>query len=322
MKIVFFGTGSFGIPSLKVIINELSDQAQLLSVVTSPDAAKGRGLEPSPSPVKTWALTNRVPVLPYESSPSFFEGLKKLQADLFIVIDFGYLLPKQLLELPKKMCVNLHASLLPRHRGPAPIQWALIDGDSKTGVSIIRMVEKLDAGDLLAQETLGISRDDDLNTLSEKLSSLGASLLLKTIVHLNVGKIESRPQDESQVTYARKIKKEDGHIDWRLTSDEIRNRFRAFKPWPTSYCFFKNRRLIVRELQSMDPEVLAKLRSKFPKELKPGTVLWTLDYSEGVVVSTGHSAVRILSIQTEGKKSLPIAEFLKGFPLKEGDVLE
>lgn len=323
MKTVFFGTGAFGIPSLKIIKGELSKQAELLLVVTSPDAPKGRGLELSRSPVKTWALSHGVPVLDYDPrSRSVLEGIKKLDADIFVVIDFGFILPKELIEAPKRMAINLHASLLPRYRGPAPIQWSLINGDTKTGISVIKMVEKLDAGDILAQSTLMIDPEDDLESLSKRLSAFGAPTLMKCIVQLNVESIKLYPQDESQVTFARKITKEDGRIDWRLSADDVRNRFRAFKTWPTAYCYYRGKRLIVRELSQASGDFLKVLKTKTHGKPKPGAILWAPDYLGAILVMTQDLPVRILNIQAEGRKALDAGEFLKGFPLKEGDVLE
>ncbi len=305
MNIVFFGTSAFGLPSLEAL---KKSSHKLLSVITTLDKPQGRTLKLKASPVKGWAQKNDFPYLEVskKSITQLPSMLQDLGADLFIVISFGLILPKELLEVPKLMALNLHASLLPRYRGPAPIHWALINGDAETGVTVMRMVEKLDAGDILLQKKTALLPNDDITSLEKRLSLLGAEALLEA-------KPIFTPQDESLASYARKLTKEDGHIVWDRPAVEIINRLRALKSWPKSYSFYEGKRILVIE---------AEITREENKGHYPTGSLVTASQEQGIQVAAADRLVAIKRLQLEGKKPLEAAEFLKGFLLKSGQILE
>ncbi len=308
MKAVFFGTGAFGLPSLTA----LASKHELLRVVTSPDRPKGRGLEISSSPIKEWAVSHGIPVteLDRQGMESFSRDIRDAEADIFVVIAFGIILPQVLLDIPKIAPLNLHASLLPQYRGPAPIQWALAHGEKETGVSVIRMVAKLDAGDILIQKHLAIEAADDARTLHDKLAESGAQAVLESLEALKKG-VKFTMQDEHAATYAPKIKKEDGRVQWAREAQEIVDRVRAFTGWPGSYFLLQGKRMGL--LKARAESVAAGAA--------PGTVIEASEKS-GLAVAAGKGRVRIVSLQAEGRKALSAEDFLKGFPLKPGALLE
>ncbi len=312
MRVVLFGSGDFGIPAFQALCDS---SHQILSVVTSPDKPQGRNLKLKASPVKEWALQNRQPLFHYPNvnSEESAAALEKLEPDLFIVIAFGVILSKKLLEVPKRTALNVHASLLPKYRGAAPIEWALLNGDSETGISILRMAEKLDAGDVLLQKKTPILPEDTAVTLRQKLSLLGQAAILEALETLEKRTEAFTPQNESISSYARKIKKDDGHIDWKQSAKNIHDRVRALAEWPTAYSYYKGRRLIILEAF---PSNLEKA-----SDVPPGTVL-KASSKEGLWVAASDNTLEIKKLQAEGKKPLAAKEFLKGFPLKEGEALE
>ncbi len=308
MKIAFFGSGSFGIPSLEAITRS---SHELVSVVTLPDKPQGRKLELRGSPVKEWALAKNTPILEYDrkSVDAFAERAKRLDADVFVVISFGAILPARILAIPSVAPLNVHASLLPRYRGAAPIHWALLNGDAETGVSVMRMVEKLDAGDVLLQVKTPVLPEDDYPSLETRLASLGAEALMASLELLKAGKAPFTPQDEARSDYARKIAKEDGRIDWTRPAPETVRRVRAFSAWPTSYFFYEGKRFIVTAA------------SAGMAEGRPGEVL-EASAAAGFTVACGSGSLRVERIQPEGKKAMPVQEFLRGAPIISGRLLE
>lgn len=310
MNLIFFGTSSFGLPSLEAI---LSSKHKLLSVVTSHDKPKGRSLRPAASPVKDWAAQHGVPLFEYTNinDPQTLERLSRMNADVFVVIAFGVIFSADFLRIPKIMPVNVHSSLLPKYRGAAPIHWAMINGDEKTGVSIVRVTEKLDAGDILETSSTLIFPEDDIVSLEARLADLGAKALLKSLDAIQAGKASFTPQDESVSTYARKLEKEDGRIDWSKKAVEIHNRIRALKIWPVCSSSVKGKRILFLE---------SRVRPG-GSSARPGTLL-SASRSDGIVVAAGEGALEILKLQAEGRSPLSSADFLNGFPLKPGDVLE
>ena len=309
MKVVFFGSGAFGLPTLAA----LTSQTKVVQVVTSPDRPQGRGLQPAASRVKQWALEHSLPVteLARPGLDRFISEIPRTQADVFVVIAFGIILPQPLLDIPKTAALNVHASLLPAYRGPAPIQWALANGETETGVSVIRMVAKLDAGDILTQRRLLIADDDDSRTLHEKLAVLGAAALTDGLERLRQGQAVFIPQDERWATNAPKIKKEDGRVNWDADAPRIVNRVRAFAGWPGAYCFVKGKRLLLLSVRAEKGDDAAAV----------GSVVHASD-QEGLVVAAKKDRVRLLSVQLEGRQAMIASEFLKGFPLGPGDRLE
>ena len=311
MKIVFFGTSDFGIPALDAL---KTSSHSLLNIVTAYDKPAGRHLKLEPSPVKSWAMENKIPYLESNKQdlPGALSALKKLDADVFVAISFGVILPGQMLAAPRLAALNVHASLLPRYRGPSPIQTAILNGDLETGVSVMRMVERLDTGDVLLQKKTSILREEDAGSLAKKLSILSATALLESLSLLNDHRALFVPQDEKKVTWTKKINKEDGHIDWSQSASRVQDRMRAMAGWPGSYSFYDGKRLLVIKVRAEEKE-----RSVGP----PGTIL-KASGDEGIQIATEDLPICIETLQAEGRKAMSAKDFLKGFVLKPGSVLE
>ena len=307
MNLVFFGTSSFGLPSLDALKDS---NHKILAVVTQPDKPSGRKLELKASAVKEWALKNSLPCLDFsrESEEACVGQLTELNADAFVVISFGRLLKKNLLEMPKVAALNVHASLLPRWRGASPMQSAILAGDAETGVGVMRMVEALDAGDVLLEKRVRMEPAESILTLEPKLAALGASALLSALDLLQKGKAPWNPQDSKNVTVCVKIKKEDGHVQWSETAENLDRRVRAFLRWPGSHTFLGEKRLILK-----------RCRVEAGSGHRPGVVLEV--GSSGIRVGAGKGVLVLEVLQLEGRNALPAGEFLKGFSLKAGDNL-
>ncbi len=312
MKIIYFGTSAFGIPALNVL---KKSSHQILTVATMPDKPQGRHLKIQPSPVKEWALENRLPLFEFSdiNSAESLQRLKGLGADLFVVISFGVIFSKEFIAIPRRMALNVHPSLLPRYRGAAPMPWALMNGDKETGVSIVRVEERLDAGDILLQKKMKILPEDDIISLEARLSGVGAEALVEGIDLIERGSAVLTPQGKDNLFYARKLSKEDGHVKWAAPASEIRNHIRAMLVWPGSYCFYKGHRIIVLETSVSGSEIVSKSR--------PGTVI-AASRSGGILVAAGDGPLEIKTLQIEGRKPLSAKEFLNGFPLEPGQILE
>ncbi|HKS38786.1 MAG TPA: methionyl-tRNA formyltransferase [Verrucomicrobiae bacterium] len=313
LRIVFMGTAALACPALAALTR--TPTFQVSGVVTQPDRPKGRDLRPHPSPVKLLGASLHLPVLQPERArdESFIQELRQLAPDLIVVVAYGQILPGAILELPRHGCLNIHASLLPKYRGAAPIQWAILNDESETGVTIMKMDEGLDTGGILGAETTAIGPEDNSQTVHDRLAAIGAELLLKTIPEYASGRITPRPQPATGATYARKITREDGRLDWNQPSRALWNRVRAFVPWPGAFTFFP-----------ISPRVtLLKVWRAEPIEAPAARTGEVLDAGKnGIVVGCGQGALRILSLQREGGKQLNAAEFLTGHPLKAGDRLE
>lgn len=310
MKIIFFGTSDFAIPSLRKI---MGSRHELLAVVTQPDRKKGRKLVVTPPPVKMALEGESIPVhQPKDtSSLDMIDILKRYNPDLFIVIAFGQILRKEVLEVPKLYCVNLHASLLPKYRGAAPINWAIINGDKKTGVTTIEMDEKMDAGSIILKEEVDILDTDTSESLSKSLSNVGAGLLMETIGLIEAKKVKFLKQREEDVTYAYKLKKEDGLIDWSMKAYDLHNRIRGLIPWPGAYTYREGRLIKIWKSAFNEAPI---------KDRQIGTVLRL--GNDGIAVGTGKGELKIQVLQLEGGKRLNADEFLRGHKLKVGDRFE
>jgi len=313
LRIVFMGTAPLACPSLAALTR--TPEFQVIGAVTQPDRPKGRALHPQPSPVKRLATSHHLPVLQPDRArdESFIQELRRLASDLIVVVAYGQILPKPILELPRFGCLNVHASLLPKYRGAAPIQWAILNDEPQTGVTVMKMDEGLDTGGILATETTPIGSEDNSQTLHDRLATIGAELLVKTIPDYVSGRIAPRQQPEAGATYARKITKEDGRLDWNQPARALWNRVRAFVPWPGAYTF----------LPTAPRATLLKIWRAEPIETpvaRPGEVLDA--GKSGIIVGCGHGALRILSLQREGGKQLTAAEFLAGHGLTAGQKLE
>jgi len=313
MRIVYFGTPR---PSVEILKLLLEQKYEIICVVTQPDRPRGRGQKLSFSPVKEVALRYGLPLEQPEevkNNAVFRSYLESLGFDLGIVVAYGKILPKEILAIPRLGFINVHASLLPKYRGAAPIQWALLKGEEETGVTIFKLTELLDAGPILAQKKLKIEEDDNAETLTRKLFALGGELLLESLPKLEKGEAEFIPQNEAEVTFAPSLTKESGEIDWHKSALEIHNRVRALYPWPTAHTFYRGKRLKVLKTKATVPDLKVKLKL-------PGTVLEIIK-EEGFVVATGAGNLLVLEVLPEAGKRMKACDFVGGYGLEVGEVL-
>ena len=307
-RIVFMGTPDFAVPPLNALKESDHD---VVAVVTQPDRPKGRGRKLAPPPVKEAALAHGYPVLQPESvrTDDFHARMAELKPDLFIVVAFGQLLPQSLLDIPTIGAINVHASLLPRHRGAAPIQWAIVEGDAETGVTTMMMDKGMDTGDILLMEKTAIAPDETASTLHDRLSTMGAQVLMDTLAQIQAGTLVRIPQDNSLATYAAMLNKSDGEIDWSRPAIQIERLIRGMTPWPGAFTFSEGTRLKVFKAKALDRDSGAK----------PGTII---ECTPGELrVATGEGALAILEIQGASGKRLPIDDFLCGCRLPDGTCL-
>lgn len=307
MNVIFMGTPDFGVPSLKALYQNGFD---LSLVVTQPDRPRGRGRRPMSSPVKVAAESVGLDVFQPKSLRE--EGVKnrmdQIQPDLIVVVAFGQILPKSLLALPKMGAVNLHASLLPKYRGPAPIQWAILNMEAETGITTMRMDEGLDTGDILLAEKVPIHPQDTAETLHDRLAAAGAGLLVRTLRDIEEKTIQPIPQDHSRATYAPMLHKTDGKIDWSLPAERIEAFVRGMTPWPGAYTFFGNRRLKIFRVEAIKPSVPSS----------PGTIVEA--FPDELRVAAGSGVVSVLELQEASGKRLPVSAFLRGNDIPVGSV--
>ena len=312
LKIIFMGTAELSCASLQKLSGDRS--WQVIAVVTQPDKPKGRDLKLTPSPVKILAEKLNLPVLqPLKArDEKFIAELRGLKPDLMVVVAYGQILPQALLDVPPHGCLNVHTSLLPKYRGAAPIQRAIAEGNAETGVTIMKMDAGLDTGPVLAMRRTPILAADDSQMLHDRLAQLGAELLVETIPDYVAGKILPQPQPTAGSTYAAKIRKEDGKIDWHQPAVQIWNRLRAFTPWPGAFTFLR---------AEPRPQLLKIWRAEVVERSGGAGEILSADKT-GIVVGCGQGALRVLELQREGGRRLPAAEFLGGFPLKAGAEFE
>ena len=311
LRIIFMGTPELAAISLAGLLRE--PVFQIVAVVTQPDRPKGRELRLQPSPVKLLAVEHNIPVLQPEKArdPNFISQLATMQPELIAVAAYGQILPKQILELPRLGCVNVHTSLLPKYRGAAPIQAALLNGDAETGVTIMKMDVGLDTGDILTQRTTPIAATDNAATLHDRLATLGAELLVSTLRDYAAGTIQPRPQPHDFATQVPKIRKEEGRIDWTQPATAIWNRVRAFTPWPGAFTF----------LRLGGKETLLKLWQAEVTSTSGATGEILAADKSGIIVGCGSGSLRITSLQREGGRRLSAGEFLAGHSLPLGTPL-
>jgi methionyl-tRNA formyltransferase len=308
LRIVFFGTPEFAVPSLQAIIQ--SGRHRIVAVVTQPDRPRGRHQRVQNMPVKSAALA-WAPVLQPERlrTPEFVGELRSFGSDLGVVAAYGKILPEELLAVPRLGMINVHASLLPKYRGAAPVHRAVIAGDAETGVTIMRVIRALDAGPMFAKVVTPIDPDETSDVVEHRLAELGARLLLDVINRMAAGTAHEEPQDESQATYASKITKEEGVIDWTLSASDIHNRVRGLYPWPhASTTIGGERTLILRTAVLVDQSVEP-----------PGTVVHVS--RDAIHVATGSTVLALEELRPEGRRSMTTREFLAGRPLSTGTIL-
>lgn len=313
MKIVFFGTPE---PAAQVLKALIEAGQEIAAVVTQPDRPKGRGQKIVFSVVKEVALKAGLPIeqpAAVKNNSVFKSILQSLKSDVAVVAAYGKILPRELLEIPKYGFINIHASLLPKYRGAAPIQWALLKGERESGVTIFKLVETLDAGPILAQKKIEITEDDDYESLSKKIFAAACPLLIKTLHELETGQAKESSQDESGVSLAPSFSKESGEVDWRKGAEEISNRIRALLLWPTAHTFFHGRRLKIFKARLV-PLDLSK------SERQPGEIIGLVK-NEGILVVTGRGDLLLRELQLEGKKRMKAADFAIGHDVKCGDIL-
>ncbi|HOW64361.1 MAG TPA: methionyl-tRNA formyltransferase [Candidatus Paceibacterota bacterium] len=307
LRIVFMGTADLACPVLEALAKV--PEYQMLAVVTQPDRPKGRDLQLSPPPVKVtaqkygWTVYQPIRLRAEES----IRTIAGWEPDLIVVAAYGQILPPAILSLPQYGCLNVHASLLPRYRGASPIQWAILNGDPESGVTIMKIDEGLDTGPMLKWETTPIRPDDNAQTLHDRLADLGGRLLLQTIPEYVAGRLPLISQSAEGATYARKITKEDGRINWSLPAGEIACRIRAFNPWPGSFSFVPGPSGLVM-IKFWEAEVVEAAEAPAGQVIRSDP--------EGLVVGCGLGALRFLELQREGKRRMKIKEFLAGFRLE------
>jgi len=301
MRIVFFGTPSFAVPSLDALVRAGHEVA---AVVTQPDKRKGRSHALSPPPVKEMALDRGMKVMQPTKirDPLFIGALKDILPELIAVVAYGKIIPIDILHIPRRGCVNVHASLLPKYRGAAPIPWAIIRGEEKTGITTMLMDEGLDTGDILLQDEIHIESDDTAETLSKKLAETGASLLIETLKKLENGSLRPTPQTGAP-SYAPPLKKQDGRIDWNSEAEDIYNFVRGMYPWPCAYCHLANERIRITRV----------------RVVKGSGIAGRVENAVGqLLIGTGKELISIIELQPEGKKLMTAQDFLRGRRLKEG----
>lgn len=309
MNIVFFGSGKIAVSSLEALIK---NKYKVVCVVTAPDKQKGRGLPVTFTPIKDLAIKKELKIYQPEnpSSNDSIEQIRKLRPDLFVVFSYGKILSRELLEIPKKLPVNIHASLLPKYRGAAPINWVLINGEKVTGVSIIKMNEKMDEGDIILKEQIEIAEADTFLTLERKISELAEVLIIETLEKIKNDKVVFIKQDHAQASYAPKLKKEDGRIDWNKSAYLINNQIKGCLPWPGSFTIHKDKPIKIW---------LAEVTGvQLGEECKPGSIISCS--KDGILVATKKDGLLIKEVQIPSGKRLNAWNFMQGHKLIEGSL--
>ena len=308
MKVIYMGTPDFSVGALEAIIKA---GHEVVLVVTQPDKPKGRGKAMQASPVKECALSHGIEVFqPTKIRESEnVEYLRKFGADIFVVAAFGQILAKSILDMPKYGCVNIHASLLPKYRGAAPIQWAVINGDEVTGVTTMLMNEGIDTGDMIAKKQVRLAEDETGGSLFDRLADTGAELIVETMKMLEEGTAEFTPQNSEEATHTSMISKELGSIEWSKPAAEIERLIRGLNPWPSAYTRLKGKTFKIWKAQVVEVS----------SSDKPGTIIKI--GKDELLVQTGEGALSLIEVQLEGKKRMDVASFLRGCQIEEGIVL-
>ncbi len=305
MRIVFMGTPDFAVGALQALVEA---GHQVVAVVTQPDKPKGRGKEMQVTPVKACAMKHNIPVFQPAKvkTPEAVEILRGYEAELFVVAAFGQILSKEILDMPKFGCINIHASLLPKYRGAAPIQWAIIQGEKETGVTLMQMDEGLDTGAMLAKCVVPIEATDTGESLFDKLALAGAKLLIDTLPAVEAGTLNPQPQKDEESCYARMIKKEMGRLDWKKSAAELERLVRGLNSWPSAFTYLNGKTLKIWEAAVEEGN----------STKKPGEVAEVT--KEAIKVQTGEGLLVLKNVQLEGKKRMDVKAFLLGYPLEAG----
>jgi len=308
LRIIFFGTPEFAVPSLEAL---LAAGEEVVAVVTQPDRPKGRGRKLCPPPVKVLAESHRIPVLQPTKvrTPEFVESLAAFKPDLGLVTAYGRILVQDVLDLPTYGCINVHGSLLPKYRGAAPVQWAVLNDEEIAGVTIMQMDAGLDTGDILLPGSVAVSADDTSATLAVKLAKLGGELLVEALARLRRGELDPIKQDDSQATLAPLLKKEDSPIDWQRGARQISAQIRGLDPWPLASTTYQGKRLRLFRPQVVSEEAQAA----------PGTIIKA--DKKGLLIATGDGCLLVQEIQRDGSRRMAVASFLQGHKISCGDIL-
>ncbi|WP_346698909.1 methionyl-tRNA formyltransferase [Catenibacillus scindens] len=309
MKVVFMGTPDFAVPTLQKLID---CGHEVIGVVTQPDKARGRGKAVTYSPVKEKAVEYNIPVYqPVKArDPQFIQTMKELAPQVIVVVAFGQILPKEILDIPEYGCINVHASLLPKYRGAAPIQWAVINGENVSGVTTMYMAEGLDTGDMLMKTEVALDPDETGGSLHDKLAAMGADLLIKTLDAIADGTLTATPQDDSQAgQYAKMLTKTMGEMDFSKPALELERLIRGLNPWPSAYTKLHGKTLKIWRAQVVDKEYEGKL----------GEIVEIT--KECFIIKTGKGALAVTQLQMEGKKRMDAQAFMRGYSLKTGEIL-
>ena len=309
MNIVFMGTPEFALPTLEKIYNS---SHSILSVITQPDRPKGRGQKQVDSPIKKFALENNLPVLQPATvnTKEFIVSLLENRPDYIIVVAFGQILSETLLKVPKQFCINLHSSLLPKYRGAAPINRAILNGETRSGVTTMIMDKGMDTGDILLVDETPIEQNDDAQCLHDKLSEQGGKLVLETLSRLQKNDLLPTPQNSDLASYAPKLKKDESLIDWKIDAESIFNKIRGLSPWPGTHTLYNGKRLAI-----LKGEIVLGESSD-----RPGHVERITD--TGIEVGTGKNRLKITELKLEGKKAMPVKSFLSGYKITRDDIFE
>jgi len=304
MRVVFLGTPEFAVPSLDALV---AAGHSVVAVFTQPDRPKGRGQQLAESPVKQSALRLGLPVFQPERirRPDSFEQLRAFGADLMVVVGYGQIIPQSIIDLPRHGILNVHASLLPKYRGAAPIQWAIANGETSTGVTIMQIDAGLDTGDMLAKARTDIRSDETAPELSARLAPMGAQLLIDTIGGIERGTATREKQNDSEATLARILKKEDGRVDWTTPARQINDRRRGFTPWPGAYTTFRGQPLSLLRTEALED-----------KSLLPSVI--RVD-EKSLLVGTGDGALAISEVQPGGKKRMSVEAYINGYQPRNGE---
>ena len=315
------GTPDFSVPVLTAMKEAGHD---MLAAVTQPDKPKGRGKEMQMSPVKAKALELGIPVLQPKRvrDPEFVEQLRELKPDVMVVVAFGQILTKEVLEVPKYGCINVHASLLPMYRGAAPIQYVILNGEKETGVTTMFMDEGLDTGDMLLKTVVPITADETGGTLHDKLSAAGAELLIRTLEQMEAGTLQRIPQT-GETCYVGTLKKSMGEMDWSRPAEELERQVRGLNPWPSAYTFLNGKTLKIWKAEVLHTEAVSSQEAEEPEALADrkscGSVI--VISRDSIQVQTGDGILAIRELQLEGKKRMTADAFLRGYPVEAGTIL-
>lgn len=308
MKVIFMGTPDFSVGTLEALIEAGHD---VVLAVTQPDKPKGRGKEMQFTPVKECALRHNIPVFqPIKvRQQECIEELRRYEADIMVVVAFGQILPKEILEMTPYGCINVHASLLPKYRGAAPIQWAIINGETESGVTTMQMNEGLDTGDMLLKTVIPFEKEETGGSLHDKLSAAGAKLCVETLEGLQAGRIVPEPQGETPTAYAKMLDKQLGNINWQQSAVEIERLIRGLSPWPSAYTNWNGKIMKIWSATALEGI----------KTSEEGTIVKV--EKDAFYVQTGDGCLKVTELQIPGKKRMDAGAFLRGYEVKEGNVL-